>query len=78
MVDPIIIIPLIIFICILLFPRCIWSYMDKRKRDSQNNGENNENENNNNENNENIIVVQGEIVEEEYTHLYNIRQGIVI
>ena len=68
MVDPIIIIPLIIFICILLCPRCIWSYMDKRKRDGQNDGENNEN----------IIVVQGEIVEEEYTHLYNIRQGIVI
>jgi hypothetical protein len=48
--------------------------MDKRKRDGQNDIENNEN----NENNENIIVVQGEIVEEEYTHLYNIRQGIVI
>ena len=76
MVDPVIIIPLIIFICILLCPRCIWSYMDKRKRDGQNDVENNENENN--ENNENIIVVQGEIVEEEYTHLYNIRQGIVI
>lgn len=75
MVDPIIIIPLIIFICILLCPRCIWSYMDKRKRDGQNDGENNENES---QNNENIIVVQGEIVEEEYTHLYNIRQGIVI
>ena len=76
MVDPIIIIPLIIFICILLCPRCIWGYMDKRKRDGQNDVENDESQNN--ENNENIIVVQGEIVEEEYTHLYNIRQGIVI
>jgi len=50
--------------------------MDKRKRDGQNDVENDESQNN--ENNENIIVVQGEIVEEEYTHLYNIRQGIVI
>ena len=61
--DPIIIIPILILISILFCPRFISKYMERRL-------------NANNENNE--MVVQGEIVEEEYQHLQNIRQGIVI
>ena len=62
--DPIIIIPILILISILFCPRFISKYMERRL-------------NANNANNE-IVIVQGEIVEEEYQHLQNIRQGIVI
>ena len=36
------------------------------------------NANNANNTNNEIVIVQGEIVEEEYQHLQNIRRGIVI
>ena len=65
--DPIIIIPILILISILFCPRFISKYMERRLNANNANNVNNE-----------IVIVQGEIVEEEYQHLQNIRRGIVI